>query len=320
MKKKILFTGGSGFIGHNVVPLLAEDYIVDAPGRSELDILDSEKVKEYVVNGQYDFCLHAANPNGVKNPLDRDRDMLDGSMRCFMNFYRVRSETGRLYFLGSGAEFDKSRDIDMIHEEEFDRSIPKDPYGFAKYIQTDLARSSENVYNLRIFGCYGPGDHYTKFITHCINCLKADQDITVRQDCYFDYMHVFDLAVIVKKLNDSELHYHDYNVCSGKPVLLSQIAEDVIKVYYSDEMKEYRRDNDVYSNAAENIKCAEPDRKILYKGPYPHKVIILNEGLNRSYTASNKRLISDIGSYEFKSLTDGIKLQIKSMKDDPVKN
>lgn len=274
---KVLFTGGSGLVGRNVLPTLRKKYNVYAPTRQELNLLDTESVERYVKEGNFDIIIHSANPNPVKNSLDKNGTMTENSLRCFMNFYRVRNYCKRLYFVGSGAELDKSKDMCQISEDEFDRSIPKDEYGFAKYIMSHLALCSENVYNLRLFACYGPGDWESKFITHCIRSVLSNKDITIRQNCVFDYIQVYDLANIFSYFIENEPKYHDYNIASGTRYTLVEIAEKVLKQMNSDK-----------------------------------KIIILNEGMNKEYTPDISRLLNEIGDYEFISLDDGIKIQIES--------
>ena len=100
---KVLFTGGTGLVG--------KKYDVYAPTRQELNILDTAEVEKYVKEGNFDVIIHSANPNPVKNELDKNGSMTENSLRCFMNFYRVRKYCKRLYFVGSGAELDKTRDM-----------------------------------------------------------------------------------------------------------------------------------------------------------------------------------------------------------------
>ena len=167
--KKVLLTGGTGFIGKNILSLLREHYQVEAPTRSELDLKDSAAVAEYIKNGHYDVIIQGANPNPVKNAkCDKADTMFEDSRRIFMNFYNVREYCGKLLYFGSGAEFDKTRDICKVKESNVNESIPKDTYGLAKFYMNELARKSDNVYNVRIFGCYGPYDHESKFLTHVI--------------------------------------------------------------------------------------------------------------------------------------------------------
>lgn len=280
---KVLLTGGSGFIGHNILPILKEEYDIYAPSRQELDVLDEAAVEMLLKNNQFDVVVHAANPNAVKNPLDSDVNMVEGTLRCFMNFYRMREHFGKMIYLGSGAELAKTRDMDDISEDEFDRIVPTDEYGYAKYVINNLVRSSDNIFNLRIFACYGPDDHKSKFITHCIDSILDDEsEITIRKDCVFDYMHVNDLGQIIKYFIDGiTVKYHDYNVCSGEKHLLSDIADMV----------------------RNEMGVDIPIR------------LISNER-NYNYTASNKRLIDAIGKYDFISLKDGIRMMIDDRKGD----
>lgn len=280
MAKKILLTGGTGLIGKNILPIISGRYEVMSPTRRELNILDEHEVERFLRQEFFDVVIHCANPNGVKNDLDKNVNMLEGSLRSFINFYRMRDCFGKMYYLGSGAEFSKTRDICSIKESEFDEEIPKDEYGFAKYLMNCLATQSENVYNIRVFACYGPGDHYTKFITHCIqSILDGADELTIRQDCVFDYMHVSDLAKILLRLIacDQPHKYHDYNVSSGEKYLLSEIATKVKSAMNSDI-----------------------------------PIRIMTEGRNFEYTASNERILEEIGTYQFLSLDEGIRIQIES--------
>jgi GDP-L-fucose synthase len=279
--KKLLLTGGTGFIGRNILPRLEKYFEVCAPTRQELDLKDSDAVERYVKDGHFDIIMQGANPNPVKNAAcDHADTMFEDSMRIFMNFYNVRQYCGKLFYFGSGAEYNKQMEIKEILEEDAQRSIPKDSYGLAKFYMNELARNSENVYNLRIFGCYGPYDHESKFLTHVIRCCLAGKDITMRQNCVFDYTQVFDLAEVINLMANTELKYHDYNVCTGKPISLLEIAEKIQK-----EMKANNR------------------------------IIVENPGLNREYTGSNKRLLDEFGdSLHFTSIEDGIKIQIEHEK------
>ncbi len=279
--KKVLLTGGTGFIGKNILPLLREHYQVEAPTRSELDLKDSAAVAEYIKNGHYDVIIQGANPNPVKNAkCDKVDTMFEDSMRIFMNFYNVREYCGKLLYFGSGAEFDKTRDICKVKESNVNESIPKDTYGLAKFYMNELARKSDNVYNVRIFGCYGPYDHESKFLTHVIRCCLRNEDITIRQNCYFDYMQVFDLAKAVECLIEGTPRYHDYNVCSGVAISLKDIAEKI----------------------REHMNCT-------------NRIIVMSEGLNHEYTADNSLFMGEFGNkFRITDIEDGIEIQIAHEK------
>ncbi|MEF9945171.1 MAG: NAD(P)-dependent oxidoreductase [Lachnospiraceae bacterium] len=274
---KILFTGGTGFVGKNVLPILREKYTVDAPTRQELDLKSERAVKEYIINGKYDVVIHSANPNPVKSvQYDSSNTMFEDSMRVFMNFYNVRQYYGKMLYLGSGAEFDKSRDIHVMKEEEVTTSLPKDVYGFSKYIMNELSQKSGNIYNLRLFACYGPFDHESKFITHAIRCCLREASVSIRQDCLFDYVHVFDLERILEFFIESTPKYHDYNICSGQQISLKEIA-----------------------------------RKVCEKMKNERSIIIAKIGWNKEYTADNSRLLNELSSsFQFINIDNGIEMQI----------
>ncbi len=274
--KRVLVVGGSGFVGRNTTEYLRNVCDLFSPRREELNLLDGVAVNRFISDNRIQVVLNLANPNPVKNPLDKQNTMFEDSIRIFLNLYRAQDSYEMMYTLGSGAEYDKSLDAVQVTEEEETRSLPYDSYGLAKYTINQLIAASDKQCNLRIFGCYGPTDHESKFITHAIRCCLENRDITIRQDCYFDYMHVYDLRHIMGYFIDHMPHYRSYNVCTGTRILLSEIAGIVKK-----EM-----------NSESNI-------------------VILKDGLNKEYTASNRRLLDEIGDYRFITLIEGIRMQIQ---------
>ncbi len=258
--------------------MLSHQYEVTKLDRKQADLRDSGAVEAFLGKRSYDVILHCANPNPVKNgDNDRQECMFEDSMRIFSNFYHVSEMAGRLYYLGSGAEYDKSRPLCRVKEETIGERVPYDMYGLSKYCMNEMAKASRNVYNLRIFGCYGPYDHESKFLTHVIRCCLASQTITIRQNCYFDYMQVSDFARAFMALdNCGRLDYHDYNICTGNRVSLLEIAEII-----RDRM---------------GADCG---------------IRLLKDGLNKEYTGDNQRFLHQIGTeFAFTELEQGIDIQI----------
>ena len=275
--KRVLITGGTGFIGRNVIPFLQTRCEIYTPNRSELNLYNQKEVVDYIIENGIDIVFHCANPNPVKNVLDHASTQFEDSIRMFLNLYSAEQYYEMMYTLGSGAEYNKSMEIASVREDEEFRSVPADSYGLAKYTMNQMISKSEKQCNLRLFGCYGPTDHESKFITHAIRCCLRGEAITIRQNCMFDYMQVADAARVMAFFIDHTPIYRSYNVCSGKRVSLLEIAETVKR----------------QMNAEVEIR-------------------IMKEGWNREYTACNARLLSEYPDLQPTSLEEGISIQIES--------
>lgn len=279
--KKVLLLGASGFVGRNIIDVLKKNFEVSAPSRKELELRDTKAVETFVKYGNFDVIVNCANPNPVKNNIcDSQNNMAQDSLRIFMNFYRMSEFYNKMIYLGSGAEFNKQYDIKQIRESDIIfRVIPEDVYGCTKYTMNELAQKSEKIYNLRLFACYGPYDHESKFITHCIQCCLRKEPITIRQNCMFDYLHVYDLAQIISRAIEVPLKYHDYNIASGRRISLEEIAQIVKREMSS-----------------------------------PEDIHILTPGWNNEYTPDISRLEELISSHNFIPLEKGIQMQIAHEK------
>nr|WP_325203982.1 NAD(P)-dependent oxidoreductase [uncultured Oscillibacter sp.] len=269
--KRILLTGAGprGFVGRNLAPALGERYEVFTPSSRELNLCDYDLVARYLDEHRIGTVIHSALQNVLHAGPE---DVMLHDLQMFYNLDRLSEQLDKLLYFGSGAEFDKRLPMENIREEDIGRSIPIWYYGLEKYIMTLHARKSRNIYNLRLFGIFGKYEHWqSKFISNL--CCKAmyDLPLRIRQDCMFDYLYVDDLVPIVIWFLEHEPRFHDYNVCTGRPVSLREIADVVLEI----------------SGKALPVEVAK-------------------EGWNLAYTASCGRLEAEMGPLELHSFKDAV--------------
>ena len=220
--KRILITGGRGFVGRNLQEALSGQYQVFAPSHKELELLDYDALARYVDRNRIEAVVHAAIHVPMFNGAEKE---FFHDMQMFMNLEKLSAGLDKLLYFGSGAEFDKRADITLVKEEDWGKSIPVTEYGLAKYTMNRIARDSRNIYNLRLFGIFGKYELWQiKFLSNL--CCKAvfDFPLTVRKECSFDFLYIDDLAPVVAWFLENKPAWHDYNVCMGVPYKLTELA------------------------------------------------------------------------------------------------
>jgi GDP-L-fucose synthase len=265
---KVLLTGGSGFIGKNLRQDLGGTCEIVAPRHSDLDLLDSDAVAAYLEREQFDAVIHAATHNATRNSnVDLSR-VLHNNVRMFLNLARCSDRYGRMIYFGSGAEYGRETMPAQVREEDFGRRVPADDYGLSKYICRLAAEQKPNIYNLVLFGCYGPHEDWQiRFISNAICKALHGLPVTMRQNVGFDYLYVNDLCQIVRRFLQIERPaYKMYHACTGETVDLMTLARMAIEAV----------------RAEQEIRIAQP-------------------GLGREYSGDNRRMLEELGGFVFTS-------------------
>ena len=268
---KILLTGATGFIGRNIKEQWTGRYDLYAPDRKMLNLLDTANVNHYLEENKFDVIIHTANTNDFKEQLT-PFEILNNNLRMFYNLEKNSHLYGKMFYFGSGAEYDSQHYIPKMKEDYFGRFLPKDPYGFAKYTMSKIAQNSHNIYDLRLFGVYGKYEQWQRrFISNALCRSIKGMPITISQNVVFDYLHVDDLCRILEVILKCELKYHCYNICAGQTKDLRSIANMINEI-------------------------TGLNRTILIEKP----------GYKLEYSGDNQQLKEEIGDYKTKDLRCGI--------------
>ena len=221
----ILLTGGSGFIGKNIIESLGRSYNVIAPLSKELDLTDDFAVQHFFRTNQIDIVIHGAVKPGHRNSKDPSRQLYVNT-RMYFNIMRNSERFNRMIFLGSGAVYDVSQPIVKVSEEAFDMHIPADEHGFSKYIITKHIKNRNDVVALNIFGIFGKYEDYAiRFISNAICKTLFNLPITIRQNRLFDYLYIDDLMPVLEYLIHKKPTFSAYNVTPHMAVELLCVAE-----------------------------------------------------------------------------------------------
>ena len=150
--KRILITGGDGFLGKSLHEYLSSQFVIISKNKSQLNILDSLKVLNFLKKNKFDTVIHTAT---YAVPLKYSRKnpdkILENNLMMFFNLARCKDYFGELIYFGSGAEFNRDNWVPKMKEGYFDKFIPTDQYGFSKYIMTKYTYTNERIINLRLF-------------------------------------------------------------------------------------------------------------------------------------------------------------------------
>lgn len=228
---KVLITGASGFIGRSLSQRFKSDSIETlALGRKELDLLRMSSVKDIMAFEHPDVVVHCA-VMGNGRPGHDTQDMFDQNIRMYHNLKSQRSNFGCLINIGTGAEFDRKSDIRFAKESDIFISNPTDFYGHAKNIIARDITKTDNFFNLRIFGCFGPLESDDRLLKIAFNKNESKSEIYIAEDKEMDFIHVDDLAAAVKffasNFDDHRL-FNNVNVVYDQKMRLSEIVNSFI--------------------------------------------------------------------------------------------
>lgn len=231
--KTVLITGAgpTGVTGRAIKEYLQDSYDLLTPSSKELDLTNDEAVRNYFDSHQIDFVVHCATyRSNISQTTHMVDDEFESNLRMYFNLASQSDKFQKMVYLGSGAEYDKSRPIVNISEDQFGERIPKDKYGFGKYIMNQHCRNSRNIYNLRMFGTLNKYERYTKNVV-CNLCAKAilGLPLTLRQDVRFSWVDIEDVAKAARYLFEHDVKRHDYNLAVSQSYLLSDIAGIIIR-------------------------------------------------------------------------------------------
>jgi nucleoside-diphosphate-sugar epimerase len=235
VNKKLLITGGSGFIGRNLCKKLLETQEFDfiSPDSKEIDITKKETFALLFADEIF-HVIHLAGkvfvPDSWINPDDFITVNAFGTknMLEFCRRYNISLTYISTYLYGQPEH--------IPIDEEAPVKV-NNPYAFSKHLAEQLCSFYAQEYGvkiiiLRLFNIYGPGQKEKLLIPHIIKQCISDKEIIVEDILpKRDYVYVDDfinlLLSSIKQVDSINSNYEIFNVGSGYSMSVAEIIDTV---------------------------------------------------------------------------------------------
>jgi UDP-glucose 4-epimerase len=278
-KEKILITGGSGFVGTNIISELSTDTydiysldieepkkIIEKIKYINMDIR-SEDIQSLLKKINPEIIVHLAAQASVaissRNPLLDNDINLKGSLNLFLN--TINSSLNKFIFFSTGGAIYGEEIGKKFNENDLPR--PLSPYGISKfnfenylnYFSSKRISKSE-ITILRPGNIYGPWQNpegEAGVISIFAKKMLNNEDISIfgSGDEYRDYVYVDDVIDFIFKTINLNVT-GTYNLASGISTKTIEIFENISDIlgYKNKPMFYDKREGDIFGIELDNSK------------------------------------------------------------------
>jgi nucleoside-diphosphate-sugar epimerase len=220
--KSILITGANGYIASNIAENLKNDYNLTLTTRQNLEVTNAEQVDNFFKDKYFDVVFHTAIKGGSRLSEDLP-EYVHTNLSMHFNILRNEKHYGKYISFGSGAELDRA--FQMNESSNYLSSLPLDPYGISKNLIAKSGYFCDKFYNIRIFNIFNYNELKTRMIKGNILRYINNENISVFDNRYMDFMFFDDFMQIIKHYIESENPQKDCNCSYQQKYTLYDIAQ-----------------------------------------------------------------------------------------------
>lgn len=248
--KKILITGGAGFIGSHIANELINDNeitIIDNlstgniknlndPEHDNLEFIHEDLCKTNLddITSRTDYIFHlaamASVPLSVEKPVECNEINVNTTIKLLKS--AVDNDVKKIVFSSSSAVYGQNTNMPLKETEPF---MPTSPYAASKancevYLKSFYESYGLNYTALRYFNVFGPkqdkNSHYAAVMPNFISSLLEGKPAEIYGDGEQtrDFVYVGD--VVKANINACKSNYNGaVNVASGKKITINRLYE-----------------------------------------------------------------------------------------------
>ena len=255
-KRKILITGGAGFIGSSLAYKLAEDKgnvitIVDNLLTGDVnripkldnvkfikgDVNDNQVISSIFYGNSFDYVFHYAAVVGVKRTIENPIMVLD-DLKGLRNVLDLCKNTSVKRILFSSSSEVYGEPVELPQHEYTTPLNSRLPYAIVKNVGEAFLKSYKQEYDLdytifRFFNTYGPLQSKDFVVSKFIAAALKNEEITIYGDgsqtrtfCFVDD----NIQACVNAFTKNEVMNDVVNIGSDKILTVLELAEMIIKV------------------------------------------------------------------------------------------
>jgi GDP-L-fucose synthase len=250
MPKKILVTGGNGFLGRHIVEKAeTKGYQVFAPRSKDFNLQTNEGVDDYMRellqnHGALDVLIHsAAYYGGIGINKAEPATIFQKNTKMAVNAFEAAANWGvkKILPIGSACAYPGHLTGDLNEDNFWDGPLHDtvESYGISKKIQQVAQNAYYKQYGIEsnhliLTNLFGPHDVFTEYRSHVLSAFikkftDAKEQVTLWGDGspIREFLYVKDAAEVIVRAIELEHGLKPINIGTGEGISIKQLADTI---------------------------------------------------------------------------------------------
>ena len=281
MKKTILITGSSGFIGKNLIKKIPKYSTTIEKNGEKIDLRDKEKVLKLK---RVNTVIHLAGKTPYSKKLSNN-EIFEHNILGTLNIleYCISKKVEKLIFVSSYI-YGNSKN-NPINEKHIVQ--PHNTYTKSKYLAEELCKNYAKKFGIKLiilrpFNLFGNLQKKGFLISNIIESIKNDSSILItNKNNKRDYLLIDDFIDVILKMIDFDSKFEIFNIGSGK----CYSFEKIIQIFEKKSGKKIKKENKV--SKKNNISKIQADISKITKKTGWHPKYNFEEGVEKILLEKN---------------------------------